>query len=404
MNCLKLIVLIAALRASAAPGVTSQTNVRTVTGFAENPNNKELFGYDSEASNKVLAREILKYETSPALRLEFNAYNLLLGSTDKASASQLILNGTEERNRTPKLERHWHDSHNLDGYLTVDRLNVRSKVGAGELAVGRFPINMATTTMFAPNDFFAPFRPETFYREYKPGVDAAKFDYGFGKNGQVSVMGVAGYSSEALVGRVGKPQESHYSATESSALLRASYTLAGFEGALLGGKLGAFDMAGFTLQGEAGPFGIRAEGHQKKHRTLALSSAEAAAGIDCRPLPPLILTFEQFFHGSGYGSAADYAKLKDDPNPPLLFIGRNYSGLTAAYDLTPLVNLKSVVIGNMTDKSALISTNASYAVAENADVSVAYLLPQGKGPAGKEVRSEYGTYPRILTFETGIYW
>lgn len=382
----------------------SQTTVRTVASFSENPNNKDLYGYDSETSNKALVREALQVPLSDGWKAELNVYALLLGSTDKGSASTALQSGTEERNRSPKLERRWHSSHKLDGFLTVDRFNVRGSFAGTELAAGRFPIDTSTTAIFTPNDFFAPYRPFNYYREYKPGVDALRIDRAIGPTGQLSAFGVAGYESEAKIDRVGKPKERRYGAAESSVLARAAYTLSGVEGAVLAGRHGHYDVAGFTLQGEAGALGLKAEGHQRKHRDKPLDAAELAAGFDFRPMPSLLLQFEQFFNGAGYGSVPEYERVKVDEDPPIYFLGRNYSGLGAAYELTPLVNLKGMLIGNLTDNSALISTNVVYAVASNAEVSASLLLPRGKGPAGETLRSEYGSFPTIFTLETGLYW
>lgn len=382
----------------------AQTSLRTVTAFAENPNNLDLYGADSESSNRFLLRQTLTADPKGPWRFEFNAYNLLLGSSDKGSIGEVLANGTDEHNRSSKLERHWHNSYRLDGYLTLDRLNARGTFAATDVTIGRFPINMSTTSIFTPNDFFAPFRAQNFYREYKPGVDALRVDQALGKKGQVSVMGVAGYKTANPMGRTGDSEEHPFAYDESSVLARASWTAGGFEGAVLGGKLGLDDMAGFTLQGEAGAIGLKAEGHQKKQRRRPVNSAEVAFGADYRPFSKLLLQAEAFSHGSGYGSVDDYAKFEDDPDRPLYFLGREYAGLGAVLEVTPLFTWKNLVLGNFTDHSALITSNLVYAVAENGEFSMTYTLPRGKEPKGKTLRSEFGAMPRVLSLETGIYF
>ena len=382
--------------------VQSQTTLRTVTSFSQNPQNKSL--YESETNNKFLVRESVTAELSSNWRTELNVYSLLLGSTDKGSAATALQNGTEESNRSPKLERHWHDSHKLDAYLTVDRINVRGRVAGTEVAVGRFPIDTSTTVLFTPNDFFAPFRPFQYYREYKPGVDAISLDRPLGPKGQLTVFGVAGYESEAKIARVGKSQQSRYSAKSSSIMGRAGYTIEGVEGSVLVGKHGLYDVAGFTLQGQLKDFGIKAEGHQRRHREKSISAAEVAFGLDYRLTPTVLLQFEQFFNGVGYGSASEYERVKKDEDPPLYYLGRNYSGLVTSYEVTPLLNLKGILIGNHTDHSALLSTQAAYSVAQNAEFTCSLLLPRGRAPHEETLRSEYGSFPTILTLETGIYW
>ncbi len=388
----------------AALAVDAQTSLRTQAAFSENPNNQDLYGADSEASSRFLFRQSVLAKPSDAWTLEFNAYNLLAGSSDQGSIGDVIASSTDERNRSAKLERHWQDSHRLDGYLTVDRLSARERLGALDATVGRFPINMAAMAIFTPNDFFAPFRAQTFYREYKPGVDAARADLGLGQSGQLSVMGVAGYVTESPLGRAGGADGNRFAYEESSAIARGAATLAGWQVALLGGKLGPYDMAGFTVQGEVGAFGVKAEGHQKKHRLRPVSSAEVAAGVDFRPTDKVLLQLEGFSHGSGYATADDYAQFEDDPDRPLYFLGREYGALAAAWDVTPLLVWKNLVVGNFTDDSALVSSNLAYSVAENAEVSATYTLPRGKGPQGKALRSEFGAAPRTLALETALYF
>jgi hypothetical protein len=43
---------------------------------------------------------------------------------------------------------------------------------------------------FTPNDFFASYAAQTFYRSYKPGVDAARLDWQWSELSQISLMTV----------------------------------------------------------------------------------------------------------------------------------------------------------------------------------------------------------------------
>jgi hypothetical protein len=52
---------------------------------------------------------------------------------------------------------------------------------------------LASTYYFSPNDFFAPFTADTFYREYKAGVDAVRLDINLGTLSQLTLIGALTY-------------------------------------------------------------------------------------------------------------------------------------------------------------------------------------------------------------------
>ena len=80
--------------------------------------------------------------------------------------------------------------------LAIDRLNARITYNRLDFILGRQPINLATTYYFTPNDFFAPFAAQSFYRLYKPGVDAARAEVRLGDLSQLSLVSVLGYNRD----------------------------------------------------------------------------------------------------------------------------------------------------------------------------------------------------------------
>ena len=320
--------------------------------------------------------------------------------------SQTLLNVTDETNRSPYLQEHWHDSAALDGFLTIDRLNLRTTIARFDVTIGRFPINMSNMMIFTPNDFFAPFRPFDYYREYKPGVDAIRIEHALGQKGQISVLGVAGYDIPHISSRVG-PQPAtaaHYSPVAASALARLSYPLGRFETALIGGKLGPYNMAGFSLQGEAGPIGIRAEGHQGANRYAKQNYDEFAGGFDIRLGRRVVVELEQFYNGLGYGNTNDYAQLANYSTSSQLLIARNYTGLLANVEVNGLTSLKFLAIANEEDRSVLGSVDLAYSASPNSQIVLSLLSPHGRGPDGLVPKSEFGTYPGIFSVQSAFYF
>ncbi|NIA04692.1 MAG: hypothetical protein GWP11_01825, partial [Proteobacteria bacterium] len=92
------------------------------------------------------------------------------------------------------------DSGNSQAGLVLDNVNLRWNGENSELIVGRQPVSLATTFFFTPNDFFAPFAARNFYRVYKPGVDAARFDLRLSDLSQFTLVGVLGYHEERDAG------------------------------------------------------------------------------------------------------------------------------------------------------------------------------------------------------------
>ncbi len=87
--------------------------------------------------------------------------------------------GTAELLRWPGLAagRRFSGSGRAGVTADIDRLVLTAHHGSFDLAVGRQPINLASTLIFTPHDVFAPFSPLDFFRAYKPGVDAIRLDY-----------------------------------------------------------------------------------------------------------------------------------------------------------------------------------------------------------------------------------
>lgn len=112
---------------------------------------------------------------------------------------------------------------------------------------------------FTPNDFFAPFAPRSFYRIYRPGVDAVRFERRLANLSQLTLVGVLGYERDP-------ESDSGWSRSpawdRTSVLGRYIVDTAGFEWGVLGGLVRDSPVAGASLQGELWQWlGLRAEGH-----------------------------------------------------------------------------------------------------------------------------------------------
>ncbi len=338
-----------------------------------------------------VARVMLEGEASASTHYELNSYLIAVPDSSLLSQSSGTVLDVE---RSAGLERSYSNSEYL--HIAVDRLNWRWRGDRSEIIIGRQPINLTTTFYFTPNDFFAPFSAQAFYRVYKAGVDALRFEYRLGDLSQLSIMSVAGYQrdSSTATGWSVSPD-----GARRSDLLRMTSVWNNWEWGLLAGTVTGQRVLGGSLQGElfAG-IGLRGEGHVREAVTGNLS--EWSLGLERRWENSLTLQFEHFYHGAGAATVSGYGALIGTT----AYLAQEYSALGASYQLSPLWSGQGVYLQNGIDGSAALSLGAVYSVADEAELSLGLSVPQGASPQGKVLRSEYGAYPVSLSAEYRQYF
>jgi len=285
-------------------------------------------------------------------------------------------------------------------HLLLDRLNVQYAAGRLNLKLGRQPVNLASTFYFTPNDFFAPFAAQAFYRTYKPGVDALRADIRLAELSQLSLISVLGYQANALSDN---GWSNNIDTARNSWLARASRVFGDVEFALLGGTVKKDVVLGGDMQGELFDWlGIRGEGHvnipnpagQKRRFELAL-------GIEHRWENTLTLRAEQFYHGGGTNNRAAYTIPTATQG---LYMARNYTALGANYEFTPLFTGDMTVIRNWLDNSALFAVYALYSLSDESELALSGTLASGKKPVGATINSEFGLYGNSISCEVRSYF
>ncbi|MFO8070610.1 MAG: hypothetical protein R6V85_01935 [Polyangia bacterium] len=302
------------------------------------------------------------------------------------------------------------------GRLGIDRALVSFDWRPLELGVGRMPINHSVTTIFAPNDFFAPFSATAINTEYKPGVDALRLSLETGTFGGIELDVVLG--EDDGVPNLGR-----------SALIGHLRTVAlGVELALTGGRLAERWVAGASLQADAAGFGIRAEGHAGFPDTDGDGDLDDRDGDGDAPdgfHARLAAGIDRRFEWRNAVIAAEYAYLSDGASAPgryarraaLLYpgdqpwLGRHYGALSAGLELVPILTLSGTAIANLEDGSGLALASLSYSIADEADAVAGVLAPWGRsarsGASAAEPprpRSEMGLYPLVAFLETRFYF
>ncbi|MCP4195934.1 MAG: hypothetical protein GY762_02185, partial [Proteobacteria bacterium] len=152
--------------------------------------------------------------------------------------------------RTTYLTWTYWDDGPINGQLGLDYFSIYYQRSPMDITVGRFPVNYSVTNIFTPNDFFVPFSASAINKIYKPGVDAVRLGFSAGTFTNVEIVGVMGNNEDDVP-----------SWAQSALLARASTVALNIEWSVLGGKLAERWFVGASIQGEAGPIGIRVEGH-----------------------------------------------------------------------------------------------------------------------------------------------
>jgi len=296
-----------------------------------------------------------------------------------------------------------HASGNSEANLSVDTAAFHYVQQNIEWSIGRQPVNLATTTYFSPNDFFAPFAAQTFYRVYKPGVDSARAEVRLGNLAQLSLVGVLGYSPESTTDAEWRNRPDW---SRNSLLARVAINRNDWEWGLLGGTVRDHRITGGSLQGEFFEWlGVRAEGHYAAPEQDGLSGgSEVSAGIEHRFANSLELRLEQFHHGQGYGSSEALNQALASGRLAEGYTGRDYTAFGASYEFSPLLTGQALILANWSDHSQLLSLNGVYSLSNEAELAVTLSLPRGDHAENNSAGTEFGNAPVTLACVFRIYY
>ncbi|MCK4838167.1 MAG: hypothetical protein KAS94_05150 [Desulfobulbaceae bacterium] len=289
-----------------------------------------------------------------------------------------------------------HDSRRSRSELLVDNLHLQYRTSRLDLAVGRQPINLATTFYFVPNDFFAPFAPQTFFRTYKAGVDGLRADFRLAELSQLTCLGVLAYDRDGSTAN-GWGREPVWS--ETSLLIRASREMGHFEWAVLVGTVDENTISGASLQGELfNLVGLRAEGHYGAPEKAGGSSYfKLAVGLEKVYANNFSWRLEYF-----QNSAAGLSNVSSLPATTAL--NRDYGALGLGYELTPLLNGSFLVLVGFNDDSGVLSANLLYSLSDEAELSLLASVPFGDSAGPTSRGSEFASQARMILLEWRYYF
>ncbi len=263
---------------------------------------EDAFFYEdkTDAGLAGIARIITQGTWGESFGFEINAYQTYIPAD--LIGNQTNFGTSLDVERSAVLEQSF--SQNEYIHLALDRLNVRASFDRLDFRVGRQAINLATTFYFTPNDFFAPFSAQAFYRVYKPGVDAARAEIRLGPLSQLTMVSVLGYGSDTTSDTGWR--DAHHN-SRNAHLAQLSTVFRESEWRLLVGQVREENMVGGSIQAEIFDWlGLRIEGHfANPEENKTNNHTELAIGFEHRWKNSFDARIELFYHGNGARTVSD---------------------------------------------------------------------------------------------------
>ncbi|MFV2060976.1 MAG: hypothetical protein ACC653_09850 [Gammaproteobacteria bacterium] len=371
--------------------------LRANASALEYPDNTLLYPNKTELGLAGFGRLLVDGGFNANWGVEFNIYQTYIPEAIQSARNNSGIPTSIER--SDLLEKNF--STNDYAHLAIDRLALRWSNGNTNLTLGRQAINLATTFYFTPNDFFAPYAAQTFYRVYKPGVDAVRLEHGLSELSQLSYMGVLGYKqdSNSDTGWSNSPDSSR-----SSHLIQWSDVFNDIETIVIAGEVTNTNIVGGAIQGELYKgTGFRLEGHygnpqnnnSKNYKLLSV-------GLEHQWQNNSELRLEIFYNGLGTDNVSEYQASQNLST--VQYLARRYTALGGSYQFTPLLTGQAVVIANLDDQSQLLSFYTVYSLSDESEFTFNLNLPVGDKPEGLLIKSEFGSYPRSINIEVRQYF
>ncbi len=341
---------------------------------------------DAGVSSFQRARIMWAPEVGPlALDVAYE-HALLLNSTDVLGTNSGIL-VPEASGNWLDLEWTVDDGDHHSWRHRFDRLNLTLPLGgAAEISVGRQVISWASTLILTPADPFTPFDPSDPFREYRAGVDAARFQ----------VYPDAFSEIDIVVRPV-----STVDGDQVTALARASTNWGVWDVGAWGGIVFDEPAGALSLVGELGPWAVRSEVAVRSEAddvivrgTVGVDRRFNAGGRD------LYLIAEYQHDGFGAASSEDLlAVAASDPflRGELQVLSRDALAVQASYQISPLWGIDLLTLTSLVDGSMLLSGGVSWSVGSNSSLRGGFFFGIGDDTVdlATELGSEFGAQPTL---------
>lgn len=299
----------------------------------------------------------------------------------------------------------------------TDRLMVKAGVPGVDVTIGRQPVSFGQGRFFTPLDLVNPFTPAVIDTEYKPGVDGVRVD-GFVGSG-LSGTAVVTWADQP----VGSDQADGEGLEKLTGALYGQGTVGITDIGLFVGGIRGDLVVGSSLATSVGAVGLYGD----TALTFPFADDEEDApfvrttfGVSWLPHPRLTISGEVYVQTLGSTDPGDALTLlqKDRyARGEVWLTGVAYAGLSASYEVTPLIFVSVATFGNLTDPSAFVSASVSWSIADNAELLTGAYVGAGARPDEELVvgtppnaiwapipRSEFGLYPSFGFLQVRTYF
>lgn len=288
-----------------------------------------------------------------------------------------------------------HNDEKISILQNLDRLNLQFSFDPGDLTIGRQTISFGAARFVSPTDIFQPFAPSTLDKEYRPGVDAVRW--------QGTLGDLTEYDLGLVANNEGQPVDSTLYARiktslrgndlEAVAILRDDIATfgAGWERAL--GMFGFWAEAAWTASTSDYPsympFPLPEIEFEEDYFRLSV-------GLD-RALSEHTLAMIEYHHSSfGTDDPEQYQNLSRTEgfqSGGIYLVGKDYLIPSISWTATPLLNLSASAFANLTDSSAFVRMSGDYSLSENLYTDFGIYFGLGDG-----TRLEAATLPAPFFF------
>jgi hypothetical protein len=304
----------------------------------------------------------MKAALPPAVALDLQYDNeLLLGNYLRTSQFQ-------QQKDVParqfwRAEANYMERSDAYGRHRLYRATANVAAGAFDVRIGRQRIPWGTGRFWSPLDLLNPVNPIALEREDRPGVDAVLVERKLGPVSRWSAV----YAPQRV-------------AALSSRALQWHGNARGIDYSIVGGRLLGEEVAGLDVAGQLGQTGVRAELTINRKPGLP-TYTRLMAGIDHAFANTLTLSAEAYYNGAGASAPSGYdfpALLSGEKQA----LARRYAGVSASYEVTPLLKWDGTVVLNLADRSRYVASRLSLSLGPDLDLTIG--LQQFSGEAGTE--------------------
>lgn len=287
----------------------------------------------------------------------------------------------------------------------IDRAYAAWHPSWGDVTIGRQAVGLGRGVIFSVMDMFAPFSPLDVDREWRRGVDAARWEVRVSDTSSLELLGIFGETWE-----------------QSAVLGRARGYFGEIDGEIVLGKRAEDTL----IAGSVSAIVSQAEVHAELgfYHTPEVQRDGGFAGRDYQVLKAVVgssytfdvgngLTMLGEFHYNGFGaqdtSDLSLRLLNGDFQQRVLrgdmqVLARQALALQASYPFKATLNGSLLLLQCPQDGSGLVTPYLAWDLHSNLHLLSSVYVPWGEKPQKGQVQSLYGGTPLSLFLQLAGYW